>query len=361
MVNHAPTDRDVITELTDYAHKLRRAYDNLADIGTPMISQSPRHLVYEKDLVKLYRYDPPKPLRRRKKIPLLLVFALVNRPYILDLDPNRSLIGALLRRGHDVYLIDWGNPGPEHTDFSLGNYITDFYRQCVDFILYSHGIDRLNILGVCQGGVFSLAFTALFPQTVNRLITMVTPVDFHVPDFLLSKLLQGIDMELLIDTYGNIPGQLVNAVFLSLKPYALTSRKYFDLLEQADSREQLLFFLKMEKWVNDNPDQAGKACDQFVTDLFLRNHLVKNELYIDDQHIDLSRIRLPVLNIFADRDHIVPPSASRALSTQIKKCFYSEYNFDGGHIGIYVSTKAQRVIPDTINLWLSGRKKFRPG
>ncbi len=135
-------------------------------------------------------------------MPLLIVYALVNRPYMMDLQPDRSLIRGLLAGGVDVYLIDWGYPDGADRFTTLADYIDDYLPGCIGHILAHHRIPALNLLGVCQGGVLSAcALTALHAEQVRNLITMVTPVDFHTPSDLLSKWVRKIDVR----SAGSVP------------------------------------------------------------------------------------------------------------------------------------------------------------
>src|SRR6266849_4855513 len=146
---------------------------------------SPKELVWESGKLRLFRYQPTAP--SSGAAPLLIVYALVNRPYMMDLQEDRSLIRGLLDAGLTVYLIDWGYPDGADRFTTLADYIDRFLADCVDYILNTHRLNALHMLVVCQGGVFSLCFTALHPKRVRNLITMVTPVDFHSPADLLSK------------------------------------------------------------------------------------------------------------------------------------------------------------------------------
>ena len=111
----------------------------------------------------------------------------------------------------------------------------------------------------------------------------------------------------------------------------------------------------MERWIADSPDQAGRAFLEFVGDLFQRNALVRGELVLDGRIVDLGAIRCPVLNVYARNDHLVPASASRPLEDHVASSDYSELEFEGGHIGIYVSRSAQKTVPPAIAGWLKAR------
>jgi len=143
----------------------------------------------------LYRYAPL--VARSRSRPLLICFALVNRPYVLDLQPERSLVRRLLEAGLDVYLIDWGDPDDADRHIGLEEYIEAHLGGCIRHLRAQRGGERLDLLGVCQGGVLSLCYAALHPDAVANLITLTTPVDFHTPDNLLAKWVRGLDTALL--------------------------------------------------------------------------------------------------------------------------------------------------------------------
>lgn len=304
----------------------------------------------------LYRYRACTESSSRR--PLLVVFAMVNRPDVLDLQPDRSLIRGLLGKGIDVYLIDWGRA--DRADRKLG--LDHYLGQCMDgavahMLAANPGVRAVDVLGVCQGGTLALCYTALHARHVANLVTMITPVDFKTPDNLLSKWAQGLDVDL-IASAGNVPGELLNALFVALKPFRLTQQKYFHLLAKPHDRAQLETFMRLERWIFDSPEQPAEVFRQFVRDLYQQNQLMRGEFVIGGQRVDLRRIRQPVLNVFASRDHLVPPSASRPLGQLIASRDYTALEIDTGHIGIYVSRAAQ-TLSARVAAWLAEREAAR--
>jgi polyhydroxyalkanoate synthase len=184
---------------------------------------------------------------------------------------------------------------------------------------------------------------------------MVTPVDFQTPDNMLSHWTRRLDLDRFVDTVGNIPAALMNYVYLSLKPVRLNQQKYVALVDILDKPVELENFLRMERWIFDSPDQAGEAFREFIKKFYQNNALIEGTLEIGGQHVDLSRISHPVLNIFAEQDHLVPPDASRAMGKYLGTTDYTQLAFNGGHIGIYVSGRAQREVPPAIHAWLRAR------
>jgi polyhydroxyalkanoate synthase len=344
---------EILSEARGFNEKLAKGVGNLMDVGEIPSGVTPKESVYKEDKLVLYRYISDKPATN--KIPLLIVYALVNRPYMTDLQENRSTIRGLLDAGQDVYLIDWGYPDAADRYLTMDDYINGYLDRCIDVVCTRHGLDKLNLLGICQGGAFSLCYASMHPEKVKNLVAMVTPVDFKTPDNMLSHWVQNVNIDLLVDTQGNIPGEMLNWTFLNLKPYQLMAQKYLGVVDLMDDPKALKNFMRMEKWIFDSPDQAGETFRQFIKDFFQQNKLIKGEVQIGDEIVNLRNITMPVLNVFAEQDHLVPPDSSRALKKHVGTKDYTELVFPGGHIGIYVSGKSQKTIPPKIGEWLNER------
>ena len=344
---------EILHEVNEFNVKFFHGINTLSKIGDIEVGVSKKEPVFQEDKMVLYRFKPR--VKKTNPVPLLIIYALVNRPYMADLQDGRSMIQGLLDAGLDVYLIDWGYPDSADRYLTLDDYINGYIDRCVDFICKKSKQKKINILGICQGGTFSLCYTALHQEKVRNLITTVTPVDFHTKNDLLSHMVRNVDIDLLIDTLGNLPGELLNWTFLSLKPFRLLGQKYMDLVNLLDNKEQARNFMRMEKWIFDSPDQAGEAFRQFTKQFYQENGLVKGKVNIGGRTVDLMEIEIPVLNIYAAADHLVPPDSSKALAGCIGSKDYNELEFPGGHIGIYVSGKAQKMIPPSVGKWLAKR------
>lgn len=323
---------------------------------------SPKEAVWSSERVTLYRYTPV--VETPRPVPLLISYALVNRPYMVDLQPGRSLVESLLALGVDVYLVDWGYPTRADRWLTLDDYINGYLDDCVDAIRARSGQEAIDLLGICQGGAFSLCYAALEPHKVRNLITMVAPVDFHADAGadcgLLNVWARHMDIDAMVDALGNIPGDFMNFGFVLLKPLQLNVAKYASLVEAGGDERALVNFLRMEKWIFDSPDQAGEAYRQFLKDFYQDNKLVKGEVEIGGRHVDLRKVTMPVLNVYAELDHLVPPACSRALADHVGTADYTERGFPVGHIGMYVSGKVQKDLPRTLVDWLDARSGPRP-
>ncbi|MCB1627531.1 MAG: class III poly(R)-hydroxyalkanoic acid synthase subunit PhaC [Xanthomonadales bacterium] len=343
----------LVDEALRYQSKIAAALGTLTRMDDVHFGVTDKEAIYSEDKLVLYRYrGDSKPTA---KVPLLIVYALVNRPYMVDLQADRSLVRNLLSLGEDVYLIDWGYPDRADRYLTLDDYINGYIQRCVEVICERHGLERINVLGICQGGAFSLCYAAMHPERVQNLITMVTPVDFHTPDNMLSHWTRSMDVDRFVDSLGNVPADLMNYCYLTLKPFRLNHQKYVGMVDILDDKLEMENFLRMEKWIFDSPDQAGEAFRQFVKDFYQGNKLVKGGLVIGETAVDMANVSMPVLNIYAEQDHLVPPNASKAMKDVVGTDDYEVLAFRGGHIGIYVSSRAQREVPSAIHRWLGER------
>lgn len=319
-----------------------------------------RELVFCYDKLKLYHYHPRKKKTKKAKqnIPTLVVFATVNRPEILDLFPERSLIGGLLQQELDVYLLDWGYPTDEDKHISFADYI-EYLRITIDALRDYSGSKKINLLGVCQGGLISLCYATLY-RTLQNLILISTPVDFHTKDNLIGQFMQGLDLTALQKNNHNIAGDLLTQFFIYLRPFELIGKKYLRYVDNIFDETATKNFLQVEKWLHDAPDQTLQSFYDFIHYFYKKNLLMQEKLILNKKKIDLKKVKVPVLNIMASSDEIIPPSASSALKEKIGTKNYEELMFPSGHIGIYVSEKVGKALPLAIGLWLQKNADKKP-
>lgn len=340
-------------ELLEFNRKLLKSFNTLNQLKEVDVDSTPYEVIYTEDKLKLRYYQASA--KKRCKTPLLICYALVNRPYMIDLESKRSMLQRLLELGLDIYLIDWGYPDAADRYLDLDDYINEYLNNCVDSVRAHADTEQTNLLGICQGGTFSLCYTALNPEKIKNLVTMVTPVDFQTEDNLLYHLAKYVDADLAVETYGNIPGSMLNDSYNSLMPMRLGVQKNLGMPNQLENQESALSFLRMEKWIYDSPDQAGEAFREFITQFFQQNKLIKAEAKIGNKTVNLADIQQPVLNVYGSFDHLVPPRASTALKEHVSSTDYQELEVKGGHIGVFVSGKSQTQVAPAIVDWLVER------
>lgn len=349
----AMTHEDLpMSDSDDFYSKILQGYTVLSRAKKLDYKYNARKLVYQRSKVKLYHYEPK--VKHPLATPLLVVFATVNRPEILDLFPQTSFIGGLLENGLDVYLLDWGYPDADDTDISISDYVTDYLHFCVQYIRRQHQSEQINLLGICQGGVLSLCYATLF-KTIKNLVLISTPIDFHTHDNNVGKLLSTIDVNQLINTFGNVSGEWLTNFFVTLRPFELVGKKYLRFIDQLDNDVMTERFLYVEKWLNDAPDQTATSFRELLEDFYQANKLIQGKIDIYGRKVRLDRLTIPVLNIMASEDEIVPMSATSGLKEVIGSQDYTQEIFPSGHIGIYVSEKVGKRMPKAIAEWLKQR------
>lgn len=352
--SHSAFDaKAMMKELGELNAKLIKGSELLTEIDEIDVGTAPKELVYEEDKLKLYRYKGEG--KAACKTPVLVVYALVNRQYMLDLQPDRSFIRNLLKLGLDIYIIDWGYPTKVDMYLTMDDYINGYIGNCVDAIRAQSGSDKVTLMGICQGGTFSAIYSALHPEKVQNLVTLVAPFDFSTNDGLLFNWSKCMNVDALVDNYRVIPGDILNAGFLMLMPFNLNIKKYLDMLDVMEDKDKLLNFLRMEKWIFDSPGQAGECLRQFVKDCYQGNKLIKNELEVGGKRVVLKNITMPLLNIYATADHLVPPAATKPLNDLVGTEDKTLYEFQGGHIGVFVGGRSQKELAPAIAGWLGER------
>ncbi|HXW28636.1 MAG TPA: class III poly(R)-hydroxyalkanoic acid synthase subunit PhaC [Xanthobacteraceae bacterium] len=324
------------------------------------IATTEKDEIWRSDKVVLYRYRPM--VERKLQQPLLIVFSLVGNYRIVDLQEDRSLVRNLLRSGIPVYVIDWGHPSRADRFLGMDDYINDYLAGAVDAVSQQESGERVNVLGICEGGTFSLCYAALDPTAVQNLVLIVTPIDFHAEDpekrlghgfiNMWTRNIKPEDLDRLLAAHGNLPGELMGSIFASMTPMRTLLKYNLDLMEIAGDKSKLLNFLRMEKWLADRPHHPGEVARQWIKDLYQQNKLIKGEFVLGQRRVDLAAVSMPVLNIYANDDHIIPPAMTRNVGPRLGTKDYTEVALPAGHMGVFVSGKAQGLLGEKIATWL---------
>lgn len=344
----------LLAEQLETAAKLVSGADRLASMRAEdvTLAQTPKDEVWRDGKVVLYRYRPR--VEQPFAIPVLIVYAFINRYEMIDLQEDRSLVANLLDQGVDVYVVDWGRPDRGDRYVTLGDYVEWWVDGCVDAICERHHLDKINVLGICQGGTMSLCYAALHPERVQNLITIVTPVDFS-PHSVVNEWTREIDADAMADSLGSIPGDLITAGFMTRSPFEKNLRKYVDLVDLLDDERKLLAFLRMEKWIFDTPDLPGDSFRQWLKDFYQGNKLIAGEVELAGRRVDLRNITMPVLNVYGEQDDVVPPEMAEPLGRYVGTSDYTAREFPVGHIGMYVSSRMQTELAPLLASWLFER------
>ena len=318
------------------------------------VGTTPQDVVFERGTIKLLRYR--RQTRAQFAEPVLLCYALINRPYILDLQPDKSVVRRYLEQGFDVYMIDWGVPTDADHGLKLADYVCDFLNGAVNFVLQQHGCQNLHLLGYCMGGTISALFAALEPHLVRTLTLLAAPIDFGGRESLLNLWTDRkyFDVDAFIDANGNCPASFLQSCFLYTKPVQNLLEKNITFFEQMDNPRFVSNYFAMERWLNDNVPVAGETFREFVKKLYQDNQLVRGQLHLGERRVDLGRITCPLLLLTAKNDHLVAPPSTQGIQAHVGSRDIKAMMIDAGHVGLVVSGKAHKTFWPEATRWLSG-------
>ena len=325
------------------------------------VAQTPKQVIWTLNKARLYRYIPVVPAEQRHKIPLFLVFALMNRPYILDLRPGHSFIEYMVKQGYDVYLLDWGTPGPEDKDLKFDDYVLDYLTRAVRKVKAVSGSDEFSMLGWCIGAILSTIYAALRPDDgLKNLLLLTAPLDFsdkQTGGFVRWVNDHAFDPDKIINAFGNMPGELIDYGAKALKPVENYIGSYLTLWDNLDNPRVVESWHAMNTWVNDLIPMAGATYRQLIQELYKENRLIQGNLIIRGERVDLSRIRANLLNVIALADHISPTCQSESIMTKVNSQDKLMLKVKGGHIGMMAGSGAQKFTWPHINEWLAAHSE----
>lgn len=308
-------------------------------IGDPekiSVGLTPRTLVYSEVSKKLYLY---KGVMEKNK-PLLLVYSLINRPYIFDLRPKRSMIEYLTNNGFDVYLLDWGDPQPEDIHSDLNELINGTLNRVVNFISKKHSQNKIDMLGYCMGGTFASLYTAIYPDKINNLTLLTTPLS-KSEGGLLQKIGEKLNIRKALGSNGLISGRELKMFFNSVKPAGLI-KKERDFWANNQEDKFLENFLPVEKWSNDTPNVPAKVLSEFI-DICFNHDLSKETISIGNKVADFKNIKSNVFSIAAEHDWIIAKSAITTVKDVMPNANHETYLLAGGHIGLVIGKPALEI------------------
>ena len=344
--------------IEDVFEKYVQGIEIMAEGARAETGQTPKEVIWTRNKAKLYHYEPAT--EKKHPVPVLLIYALVNRSYILDLTPGNSFVEHLLSEGFDVYMLDWGIPGKEDKDMSFENYVLDYMPRAVKKVLRNSGSEELSMFGYCMGGTLSVMYASLFPEGLKNLLLLATPVDFTPEDVGLygtwfSEKYQ--DPDLVVETFGNVPAPLAYTGTSMLRPitnYVGAHVSMWDLIKQDKLSGS---YRAMNKWANDPVPVTGAVFKQWIEDFYQGNKLVKGEVRLRGRQVDLSNIKCPVLNLAGKKDHLCFLSQAEATMDLIGSEDKEMVALDAGHVGLVMGSGARKGLwPQTTN-WLEARSK----
>ena len=318
-----------------------------AGIGRPQVGQTPKDVIWKRDKVELWRYRSD---RRRWRPPVFIVHSLISRSYVLDLSPDNTFVGRLLKAGLDVFLIDWGVPDQRDADNSLETYVDYYLPHAIRALLAEAGSDALTVLGYCLGGDLGLLLAARHLELpVRNLITMAAPVDFAGMGLFTRLFSDGrLDADALIDATGNVPPEIVHNAFRVIKPTGDVS-SYVMLWQNLCSDEHMAAYQAMGQWTKDHVPFPGAAFRQLVQ-MMRDNAIVNDTVLLSGKPVHLASIRCPFLSVLAERDHISPVTSVGPVVDLVGSSDVEEIRLPAGHVGLMASRTASKwTIPRIVD------------
>ena len=319
------------------------------------IATTPRDVVWTHRKTTLYRY---RSSNRRFPVPVMLVFALINGPAIFDLRAGNSLVEFLLAEGFDVYLLDWGVPGPEDSDTGLDYYVCDALRWGMREVLRSSGASALSLAGWCIGGTLCAMHAGLEGRRspARNLVLLTTPVDPTESLYHTWVGRDSFDVDYVSENWEVIPGRGIDVANKLMKPVTNLWTTYRRLAQDVqDGTADRAAFQAMAKWIADNPPFPARAFREWVTWIYKEGRLARGSLQIRGERVDLRRIEQSLLVLTADHDHIVPPVNTLPLLGLAGSTDITHMARPGGHIGLIAGSKAKHQIWPELAGWLKQR------
>lgn len=325
------------------------------------IAQTPKTLIWTLNKVKLYHYVSVVPPEQRHGIPLLLVFAIMNKPHVLDLRPGHSYVEYMLRHGYDVFLLDWGAPGPEDRNLKFDDYTLEYLPRVVRKLKSVTGAEQFSMLGWCLGALISTMYAALRSEDgLKNLVLLTAPLDFtdkSACGFSRWTSNPAFDPDKIVDAFGNVPGEMIDYGAKALKPVENFIGTYLNLWDNIDNPKIIESWHAMNTWVRDIIPMAGGAYRQLITELYKENRLMEGTLKLRGERVDLKQLKANVLNVIAEGDHITPPCQSIGIMDRIGSKDKELFRVRGGHIGIMAGSGAEKNTWPHIDNWLAARSQ----
>jgi polyhydroxyalkanoate synthase len=320
----------------------------------PTLGLTPKDIIHSRGTMNLYHYRPQADEIYR--VPILIVMATTNRGYILDMVPGQSFIEFLLKKGFDVYMLDWVAPRPDEKRLRMEDYVLDFIPDCIRRVQQDSGETDVSVIGYCFGGVLSLLYGSIFPDgPMKNLVCFTTPIDFRE-----MKLFQSFsdrryfDVDHLVDSAGNVPPEMILSSFEMLRPAGRTVSQ-IQLWENMWNDEYVKSYRMFDRWAMDTLPLAGEYFRQITKDLMWDNKLYNDTMSVGGRGANISKITVPVLHAVAEHDHIVPYDAAKHLITKIGSTDKTEVMLKGGHVSLVAGANAIKRLWPKLDSWLSER------
>ena len=330
---------------------LRNGLLHYAGLSRPPVARSPRDLVWRRDTARLWRYRSEQ---RRIVPPVLIVHSLISESYILDLLPGNTMVGSLVGRGFDVFMLDWERAQPADAENTLDTYVSSYLPGAVAAVCAEASADGLTLMGYCLGGVLALLAASHAHPPVRNLVTLTTPCDFSEMGFMSNMFLEGrLDPDDVIDATGLVGAGVMDSGFRLLKPTGELAQQV-DVFENLWNDRWLTGFTAINRWARDQLPFPGATLRQIVQILIRDNELAGGTVSLSDRAVDLREIVCPYLNVLCRDDELVPPRAVAPLGGLVGSDDVTELVLESGHVGLVAGAAAKGAQPKIAD-WIESR------
>jgi polyhydroxyalkanoate synthase len=302
-------------------------------------------------LLRDYRADSDPAAPR-----LLVVPSLVNRYYILDLEPESSFLADMAVRGYAPFVVDWDAPGPEEQGFNLTRYIAGRLEGALAAVQRQPG-GPIIVIGYCMGGNLALALALRQQREIAALACLATPWDFHADNPVQAQLIGAVGKHLdpMFQALGEMPVDVLQSLFASLDPFSILAKfRRFADMEGEHARK----FVALEDWLNDGVGLAAPVARECLMQWYGENTTALGRWLIAGAPVKPENMRLPTLAMVPSADRIVPPKSALDLAHRLPNC--ETLTPAAGHIGMMVGGTARAKVWDPLDAWLRRIAASRP-
>jgi len=346
-------DPKIIGEFLNFGRNITEAPMKISIPHEVRIGSTEFDVVYKEDKMRLLHF---KPLTTKQvKTPLLIVYAIINRYHIFDIDPKKSWVKNLLEQGFDLYMIDWGTPTSLDKFLGFDDYVNRYLDNCVEFICNESDVKKISMQGYCTGGTLATVYSALHPEKIKNLVVTAPVIDGWKDTTVVSNLTKSFDVDKFVDVIGNMPPEFMYYCFSILKPFEQGVEKYLKFMNNINNEKFIESFLKIEKWLDETPPIPGQLFKEWIKGIYQDNLLIQNKMFVGNRQVSLEKIDMPIFTQVAVGDHLVSPECSMPLHYAVSSTDKTLQLYPTGHVGMIASSFSQKKVLPELGQWLKER------
>ena len=346
-------DPKIIGEFLNFGRNITEAPMKISIPHEVRIGSTEFDVVYKEDKMRLLHF---KPLTTKQvKTPLLIVYAIINRYHIFDIDPKKSWVKNLLEQGFDLYMIDWGTPTSLDKFLGFDDYVNRYLDNCVEFICNESDVEKISMQGYCTGGTLATVYSALHPEKIKNLVVTAPVIDGWKDTTVVSNLTKSFDVDKFVDTIGNMPPEFMYYCFSILKPFEQGVEKYLKFMNNINNEKFIESFLKIEKWLDETPPIPGQLFKEWIKGIYQDNLLIQNKMFVGNKLVSLEKLDMPIFTQVAVGDHLVSPECSMPLHYAVSSTDKTLQLYPTGHVGMIASSFSQKKVLPELGQWLKER------